>query len=79
MSAFIHILTGNPALILAAAHSAVRVSRSVLLYRAGSTALKQGSEDERGKAGLAIVDALTRRDEPWYRAIIKARDDQAGP
>jgi hypothetical protein len=51
----------------------------VLLYRAGSTALKQGSEDERGKAGLAIVDALTRRDEPWYRAIIKARDDQAGP
>lgn len=53
---------------------AVHVSRALLLFRAGSTALRQGSEGERGKAGLQIVDALTRREsEPWCRAILPGR------
>jgi hypothetical protein len=80
MSAFTHLLpyVGSPALIVAVAHSAKPAFRSLLLYRAGSTALKRGSEDERGKAGLAIVKALTR-EEPWYRALIpwrKSGDDE---
>ncbi len=76
MSAFTHILTyfGPPVgLILAVAGSVGRISRALLLYRAGSTALKRGSEDERGEAGLHIVDALTRESEPWYRAILPGR------
>jgi hypothetical protein len=82
LSAFItHILTyvGPPAaLVLTVASSVGRVSRALLLYRAGSTALKQGSEDERGRAGLEIVKALTRRDEPWYRAILPWRRSDDG-
>lgn len=70
MSALIHALT-TPTIVLATARGLKHVSRSVLLYRAGSTALKRGSEDQRGKAGLEVVDALTRRDEAWYATLIK--------
>ena len=71
MSSFTHVLTyvGPPAVLLPALGSfARRVSRAVLLHRAGATALKHGSEDQRREAGLKIVDALTR-EEPWYRAV----------
>jgi hypothetical protein len=56
-----------------------RVSRAVLLQRAGATALKHGDEDPHGKAGLEIVKALT--DEPWYKAVLPWRrpDDGSGP
>jgi hypothetical protein len=59
-----------------------RVSRAVLLQRAGAAALKHGSEDPHGKAGLKIVKALTSDSEPWYRAILPWRrsdDGQSGP
>jgi hypothetical protein len=46
---------------------------SHLLYRAGSTALKRGSEDQRREAGLKIVDALASEDEPWYLAALSWR------
>jgi hypothetical protein len=52
---------GTPTLALGT--FAWRVSRAVLLQRAGATALKQGSDDQRGKAGLEIVKALTSDDE----------------
>ena len=72
LSAFTHLLTivGTPALIVALGGFAKRVSRAVLLYRAGATALKHGSKDPRGKAGLKVVDALTSEDESWYRALM---------
>ncbi len=74
MSAFTHSIisyVGPPAvLLLALGVFAWRVSRAVLLYRAGTAALKHGSKDPRGKAGLKIVDALTGADEPWYRALM---------
>lgn len=74
LSACAHSLfsyVGPPAvLLLAPGVFAWRVSRAVLLYRAGAAALKHGSEDPRGKAGLKIVDALTGADEPWYRALM---------
>jgi hypothetical protein len=54
-------------------------SRAVLLYRAGSAALKHGSKDERGKAGLKIVGALTDENEPWYRAILTWRRSDDSP
>lgn len=75
MSVSTHVLTyfTNPAIIVAAAHSVRPVFRSLLLYRAGSYALKHGSEDERREAGLKIIDALTSDDEPWYRALMPWR------
>ncbi len=52
----------------------------MLLQRAGSAALKRGSEDERREAGLKIVDALTGENEPWYRAILPwCKSDDGGP
>ena len=48
-----------------------RVSRAALLHKAGAAALNQGTEDQRRDAGLAIVEALTRRErEPWYVAAL---------
>lgn len=47
--------------------------RAVLLQRAGATALKQGSEDQRGQAGLEIVKALTSDNEPSYLAVLPWR------
>jgi hypothetical protein len=51
----------------------------VLLHRAGATALKHGSEDQRREAGLRIVDALTSENEPWYRAILPWRRSDDSP
>jgi hypothetical protein len=76
VSAFIRVLAsvGTPADILAIAGGLVRVSRAALLHKAGSTALSHGTEDQRREAGLAIIEALTRREsEPWYRAILPWR------
>jgi len=75
LSVFTHILTyvGTPALVLAFGTSAWRICRAMLLYRAGSAALNQGSDDERRKAGLKIIKVLTSDDEPWYRAILPWR------
>lgn len=76
MSVFTNILTnfGTPASILAFAGGLVRVSRAALLHKAGSAALSQGSEEQRREAGLAIVEALTRRErEPWFRALLPGR------
>ncbi len=76
MSEFVHILSivGTPtALVLALGTFAWRVSRAVLLYRAGSAALKHGSKDPHGDAGLEIVNALTSEREPWYRALLPWR------
>jgi hypothetical protein len=79
LSVFTHLLIyiGTPALALGT--FAWRVSRAVLLYRAGSTALKKGTEDPRGKAGLEIVEELTRESEPWFRAILGRRSDDSQP
>ena len=68
LSVFAHLLiyVGTPALALGT--FAWRVSRAVLLQRAGTAALRHGSKDPHGKAGLEIVKALTT-EEPWYRAI----------
>jgi len=82
MSAFTHVLTyaGTlTALVLAVGTLAWRVSRAMLLHRAGSAALKYGSKDPHGKAGLKIVDKLTSDNEPWYRALLPWRksDDRA--
>ncbi|HET6191108.1 MAG TPA: hypothetical protein VFE59_29395 [Trebonia sp.] len=79
MSASTNVLTyaGTlTALVLALGTFAWRVSRAVLLHRAGSAALKHGSKDPRGKAGLRIVDALTSDNEPWYRAILPWRESE---
>jgi hypothetical protein len=82
MSAFTHFLSsvGAPASILAFAGGLVRVSRAALLHKAGSTALSQGSENQRREAGLAIVEALTRRErEPRFLSLLpwrKSGDDQ---
>lgn len=79
---FTHILAyvATPAGIIAFAGGVVRVSRAALLHKAGSTALSQGSEDQRREAGLKIVDALTRRErEPWFLSLLPGRrsdDDQ---
>jgi hypothetical protein len=78
----VHVLAyvGTPAGILAFAGGLVRVSRAALLHKAGSTALSQGTEDQRREAGLAIVAALTRRErEPWFLSLLPGRrsdDDQ---
>lgn len=81
LSEFTHILVyvGTPA--LAVGSFAWRLSRAVLLQRAGSAALKHGSKDPHGEAGLKIIKALTRESEPWYRAILPWRkpDDGSGP
>ena len=81
MSALTHVLTdiGTPALIVALGGFAWRVSRAVLLHRAGVTALKHGSEDQRREAGLKIVDALTSENEPWYRALLPWRKSGDSP
>jgi hypothetical protein len=83
MSSFTHILAyvGTlTAFVLALGTLAWRVSRAVLLQRAGAAALKHGSKDPRGKAGLEIVDALTGENEPWYKAILPwHRPDDGGP
>ncbi len=74
MAVFTHLLpyVGTPALVLAVGTFAWRVSRAVLLQRAGAAALKHGSKDPHGRAGLEIVEALTR-EEPWYRSLIPWR------
>jgi hypothetical protein len=81
VSSLLHVLNyvGIPACILALGTFAWRVSRAVLLHRAGATALKHGSKDPCGKAGLKIVEALTRESEPWSRAILSWRrsDDES--
>jgi len=81
MSAFTQILiyVGGPALALGSL--AWRVSRAVLLHRAGAAALKHGSEDQRREAGLEIIKALTDADEPWYLKALPWRksDDGSGP
>lgn len=80
MSVFTHILSivGTPALLLALGHFAWRVSRAVLLQRAGSVALKRGNEDQRPEAGLKIIDALTGENEPSYWAILPWRKSDDG-
>jgi hypothetical protein len=47
-----------------------RVSRAVLLYRAGAAALKRGDKNPPGRAGLEIVKALTSDSDPWYRVLV---------
>lgn len=82
MSSFTHILAyvGTlTAFVLALGTLAWRVSRAVLLYRAGSAALKYGSKDPHGQAGLKIVDTLTGENEPWYRAILPWRKSDDSP
>lgn len=85
MSVLVHVLAyvGTPAGILAFAGGLVRVSRAALLHKAGTTALSQGTEDQRREAGLAIVEALTRRErEPWWREVLPGRspaDGESGP
>jgi hypothetical protein len=80
LSVFAHVLAyvGAPALVLTLGTFAWRVSRAALLQRAGSAALKHGSKDPHGEAGLEIVKALTTDSEPWYQAILPWRrsDDQ---
>jgi len=80
MSAFIHYF-GTPAFVLALGSFVWRVSRAVLLHRAGAIALKRGSKDPHGEAGLEIVGKLTSESEPWYQAILPWRkpDDGSGP
>jgi hypothetical protein len=75
VSEFVRVLSivGTPALILALGSCAWRVSRAVLLQRAGSAALKGGSEDDRREAALEIVKSLTGENEPWYKAILPWR------
>jgi len=65
------------ALVVALGTFAWRVARAMLLHRAGVTALRHGSKDPRGRAGLRIVDALTSDNEPWYLALLPGhrRDD----
>jgi hypothetical protein len=81
MSSITHLLIPIGALALALGTLAWRISRAVLLQRAGSAAIKHGCKDPRGKAGLKVVDALTGESEPWYRAILPWRkpDDGSGP
>jgi Na+(H+)/acetate symporter ActP len=69
---------GTPAVILAVAGGLVRVSRAALLHKAGSTALSQGTEDQRREAGLKIVEALTRERGPWWREILPGRKSGDG-
>lgn len=83
MFVLIHVLAsvGPPAVLLLALGSlAWRVSRAVLLYRAGSAAIKHGDRNPRGRAGLEIIKSLTGENEPWYRAILPwRRSDDGGP
>lgn len=78
LSVFAHLLiyVGTPTLALGT--FAWRVSRAVLLQRAGATALKKGDSDPQGKAGLAIVQELTRESEPWYLAALPWRRPDDG-
>ncbi len=81
MSVFAHLLPYVGALtafVLALGTLVWRVARARLLQRAGVTALQKGCKDPQGKAGLKIVDALTRESEPWYRAIIPGRKSDDG-
>jgi hypothetical protein len=81
LSVFTHVLAyfGPPvALLLALGSFAWRVSRAALLQRAGAAALKHGSEDPHGKAGLEIIKALTRDNEPWWREILPGRRSDDG-
>jgi hypothetical protein len=83
MSVIAQVLTyvGSPAFVLATGRVPVQVSRTVLLHRAESAALRKGDEDPQGRAGLAIIEALTRR-EPWYLSLLPGRrsgDSQSGP
>lgn len=75
MSSLCDVLSyvGIPAFVMALGTFAGRFSRAVLLHRARAAALKHGSKDPRGKAGLEIVKALTDENEPWYRAILPWR------
>jgi hypothetical protein len=77
LSALIHVLIyiGTPALALGT--FAWRVSRAVLLQRAGAAALKHGDKHPRGRAGLEVVRTLTR-EEPWYKAILPWRSPSDG-
>ena len=83
MSVFAHVLPyiGSPALVLALGSFVWRFSRAWLLGRAGRAALKHGSEDPHGEAGLKIVDALTHHEsEPWYRALLPgSKSDDSSP
>jgi hypothetical protein len=81
VSALLHVLAsvGTPADILALSGGLVRISRAALLRQAGSTALSHGTVDQRREAGLAIVEALTRREsERWHRAILPWRKSVDG-
>ena len=81
MSAFLHVLpyVGTITVFVVALGScAWRVSRAMLLHRAGSAALKHGSDDPHGKAGLKIVKALTSDDEPWYLKALPWRGSGDG-
>jgi hypothetical protein len=72
MSASTHVLTyvaTLTAFALALGTFTWRVSRAVLLYRAGAAALKHGDKNPRGRAGLEVIKSLTGENEPWYRAI----------
>ena len=81
MSVFTDVLAyvGSPTLVLALGTFAWRVARAVQLYRAGSAALSPDSSDERRKAGLKVIKALTSETEPWYRAILGRRPDNSQP
>jgi hypothetical protein len=84
MSSITHVLTdfGTPAFVLAAGRVVVQISRTILLHRAESAALSKGDEDPQGRAGLAIIESVNRRErEPWYLAGLPWRrpDDGSGP
>jgi hypothetical protein len=84
LPAIVHVLTyiGTlTAFVLALGTFAWRVSRAVLLYRAGGAALKHGDKNPRGRAGLEVIKSLTGQDEPWWRAILPWRrsGDESGP
>ena len=57
------------------------MSRSWLLLRAGSVALKPDSDERCRKAALKIIDKLTDDSVPWYKAILLWRksEDGSGP
>ncbi len=82
MSAFTHVLTYAGTLtplVLAIGRTNWNISRAKLLQWAGDTALEAGDRNPRGRAGLEIVKALTRDNEPWYRALLTWRRPDDSP
>jgi hypothetical protein len=69
---------GSPAFVLAMGRVAMQMSREVRLHRAESVALREGDEDPRGRAGLAITKALADDNEPWYLKALPWRKSDDG-